>query len=385
MDAEPAEPIIYLDHAGASPVLPEVAALHAELCRRYVVNPHATSRYSEAAKRAILIAERELLECLGIPPEQAIVVWTASGTEADNLATLGVLRRRRGALAVVDAGAHAALAEPCRHYAASEGGRYLDLPLAADGSFALERVEPAAADAALLAVTHVNNETGAVADLLRLRGWMRRQTPQALLAVDAAQSFGKLEVPWTAAGIDLLALSARKFGGPAAVAALVVRRGLRLEPLLYGGGQQGNLRSGTVDVVGIIEASRAARLVGAERPAEYARIAALNATLRQGLAALTAPQLQLLSPASASPWILTFAVPGYEGAVLMRLLAERRLVVGTGSACSAEAGHTSHVLRAMGLPDALARSVLRVSFGRESTAQHVAALLAELPRVLAAY
>jgi len=380
------EPIIYLDHAGACPVLPEVAALHADLCRRYLVNPHATSRYSEEAKRAILVAERELLGCLEIPTEQAHIVWTASGTEANNLATLGVLRRRPGALALVDAGAHAALAEPCRHYASREGGRCVDIALTPDGSLALERVDATpAALAALVAVTHVNNETGAVADLPRLRAWMRRRTPQALLVVDGAQSFGKIPVPWAAAGIDLLTVSARKIGGPAAVAALVVRQGVRLEPVLYGGGQQGNLRSGTVDVVGVIEAAQAARLAGAAQATESTRVAALNEALRRGLETWSAPRMQILSPANASPWILTFAVPGYEGAILMRLLAERRIVVGTGSACSAESGKTSHVLRAMGVPDAVARCVLRVSFGPESTPGHVEVLLRELQAVVAAY
>lgn len=380
------EPVAYLDHAGACPVLPEVLALHAARCRRYVANPHASSRYSEAAKRAVLVAERDLLDCLGIPHEQAGVVWTAGGTEANNLATLGVLRRHDGSVALIDAGAHAALAEPCRHYATREGGRCIDIPLAPDGSLDLEPVDPGAtAGAALVAVTHVNNETGAIADLPRLRAWMRSRTPHALLAVDAAQSFGKVAVPWAAAAIDLLTVSARKIGGPAAVAALVVRKGIRLEPVLHGGGQQGGLRSGTLDVVGIVETAHAARLVCASQAAEAARVATLHEALRRGLLAWSAPPVQILSPTGGSPWILTFAVPGYEGAILMRLLAERGIVVGTGSACSAETGKTSHVLGAMGVPERVARCVLRVSFGPESTLEHVALLLTELPRVIARY
>ncbi len=385
-EADRVEPFVYLDYAGACPVLPEVAADHAELCRRYVVNPHASSRYSDAAKRAILIAERDLLSALGIPAEVAHVVWTSGGTEANNLATLGVLRQTSGALALVDAGAHPALAEPCRHYARREGGQFLEIPLTASGDLDLRRLPAGSATAAaLVAVTHVNNETGAVTDLGRLRTWMREHAPQAVLAVDAAQSGGKHPIPWQAAAIDALTVSARKLGGPAGVAALVIRRGLHLEPVLYGGGQQGNLRSGTVDVVGVIETGRTARQVGADRAAEAARIGGLNTFLRERLSAWTRPTLSLLSPPAASPWILTFAVPGYEGAVLMRLLAERRVVVATGSACSAESGRTSHVLAAMGIPAALARNVLRVSLGRETTADQIETFLRELRQVIDAY
>lgn len=380
------EPVVYLDYAGSCPLLPALATGHAELCRRYVANPHASSRYSEAAKRAILLAERDLLEALEIPAEQAQVVWTSGGTEAGNLATLGVLRQTAGALALVDAGAHPALGEPCRQYARREGGQCIAIPLTAAGDLDLEHV-PAdlAARAALVAVTHVNNETGAIADLARLRSWMRQRAPRAVLAVDAAQSCCKQRIPWQTAAIDALVVSARKLGGPASVGALVVRRGLCLEPVLYGGGQQGNMRSGTVDVVGVIEAGQAARLAGAGREAEAVRIGALNALLRERLGAWTRPALRLLSPPGASPWILAFAVPGYEGAILMRLLAERQVVVATGSACSAESGKTSHVLHAMGVPATLARAVLRVSLGHETTTAQLEAFLHELRQVIDAY
>ncbi|NLF16023.1 MAG: aminotransferase class V-fold PLP-dependent enzyme [Lentisphaerae bacterium] len=378
--------MIYLDHAAASPILPDIAAEHAARCACYAVNPHASGRSSEPAKRALLLAERDLLEGLGIPTEQARVLWTASGTEANNLATLGVLRRRDGALALVDAGAHPSLAEPCRYHARREGGAIADLPLDPDGALALARVpRQAVAAAALVAVTHVNNETGAIADLVGLRDGLRAQAAPATLLVDAAQSFGKVAIPWAAAEIDLLTLSARKIGGPAAVAALVVRRGTVLEPVLHGGGQQHGLRPGTVDVVGVIEAAQAARVALAEQADEARRVGVLNHALRHGLAQWAPPQPVILSPPQASPWILAFAIPGREGAVVMRLLAERDIVIGTGSACSAESGRTSHVLKAMGVPTALARSALRVSFGRDSTMAHVEALLQALRGVVDAY
>jgi len=376
---DPTTAFTYLDYAGACPLLPEIAEGHADLCRRYIANPHATSRFSELAKRALHGAEQDLLAALDIAGEEARVVWTSGGTEADNLATLGVLRRTRGALALVDAGAHPALAEPCRQYARREQGRYAEVPLRADGALDLARVEPdLAREAVLVALTHVNNETGAIADLPAARSWMRTHAPKAVLSVDAAQSFGKHAIPWREAAIDMLVVSARKIGGPAGMAALVLRRGVRLEPVLYGGGQQDALRSGTVDVVGAIETARTTSLVCAGRAAEFPRVAALNQFLRDRLGTWTRPAVPLLSPIGASPWILTFALPGYEGAVLMRMLAEHDVLVATGSACSAESGKTSHVLRAMGIPDGLARCVLRVSVGRHTTQEHLERLLREL-------
>ncbi len=383
---ETTQPQVYLDYAGACPVLPEVLAAHAGLCRRYVANPHASSRFSEPAKRALARAEGDLLEALEVPFDEARVVWTGGGTEADNLGTLGVLRRTRGALALVDAGAHPALGEPCRQYARRGQGRCAEIPLRPDGSLDLARVPPAlAAEAALVALTHVNNETGAVADLEAVRIWMQRCGCRAVLCVDAAQSFGRHPIPWRTARIDAVALSARKIGGPAGVGALVLRRGLSLEPVLYGGGQQENLRSGTVDVVGAVETALAARTVCPGRDAERARVRALNLQLRTALQGWESPPAVILSPPDASPWILCFAVPGREGAILMRMLAERGILVATGSACSAESGKTSAVLRAMGVPESLARCVLRVSFGRGTVPEHVERLLQGLREAVAAY
>ena len=380
------EPVVYLDHAGACPVLPEVLALHAARCQRYVANPHATSRYSEEAKRAVLVAERDLLDCLGIPDGQAGVVWTAGGTEANNLATLGVLRQHGGSVALIDAGAHAALAEPCRHHARREGGRCIDIPLAPDGSLDLEPVDPgAAAGAALVAVTHVNNETGAIADLPRLRAWMRSRTPHALLAVDAAQSFGRVALPWAAAAIDLLTVSARKIGGPAAVAGLVLRKGTRLEPVLHGGGQQGGLRSGTLDVVGIVR-GRPTRHGFCLRQSggRAARVATLGDPEAGPVGLVGATGADSSRP-WGSPWILTFAVPGYEGPSSCGSWRNDASSWGRAAPAAPRPGRRVTCCARWNVPERVARCVLRVSFGPESTLEHVALLLRELPRVIARY
>ncbi|MBN2451722.1 MAG: aminotransferase class V-fold PLP-dependent enzyme [Lentisphaeria bacterium] len=389
MQRRPSPPpsFVYLDYAGAHPILSEVLDIHASLSREYVANPHGTSRFSQRGRDAVGRAERDLAACLGIAEGEAQVVWTAGGTEADNLMALGILRRTRdGAAVLVDAGAHPALLEPCRRHAAREGGEVVEIPLDRQGRLALGAVAPAAASrACLVAVSQVNNETGAVHDLVTLRTWMRQHAPRALLAVDAMQAFGRIEVPWHAAAIDLLALAGCKFGGPAATGALLLRPGIVLEPLHYGGPQQRGLRAGSLDVVGIVEMTLAASISRAQRETEWRRLQALNQDLRAEFAGWRAPGIEVLSPAAAVPHILSVALPGYQGAVIMRLLAERNVLVATGSACRAESGAPSTVLRAMGIPETAARGALRISLGRGTTPDHIEIFLKELRSAVAAY
>lgn len=376
---------IYLDYAGAHPPLPEIVAMHGRLCDEYRANPHAGSRYSEVSRRAVLQAARRLLTVLGIEEDEAEVIWTSGGTESNNLALLGGAAGLVPGCVTVDGAAHAAMLEPCRqipsifscwsclecHHDAA------GIPLLDEGNVRPET-------ARVVAFCHTNNETGVVTDLAAVRDWMRYAAPQALLVVDGVQSFTKLAIPWQAAGIDLLSISGRKIGGPASCGALVRRRGIELRPLLYGGGQQGTIRPGTLDVVGILEFVAAAETAISRQSDTREKVTVLNQTLRDLLAGLDS-RIVILSPPEASPYILSFSLPGFEGAVLMRMLAEDHIVIGAGSACSAEKGETSHVLRSMGYSEAAARGLLRVSFAQDSSAGDIHALAASLARAIARY
>ena len=377
--------LVYLDHAAATPVLPEVVAAHGELCRRFIANPHASSWLSAESSRAVHNAGVRLLHLLGVPEGAAEVIWTSGGTEAVNLACLGFLRAADVKVCAVDATAHAAALESCRHWGRGQGA-CCEMPVRKDG-----RLDPAGAGFAadrmpqLLVVAHVNNETGAVQDLARLRSWMTTACAHACLAVDGIQSFGKIAIPWQEAGIDLLAVSGRKIGGPASVGALVRRNDVPLKPLILGGGQQKGLRAGTLDVVGIMEFVEAAEIACARRTETFDLVAALNRSLRERLESSITPAPTVISPASASPYILSVAFPGYEAAVLVRLLAERRVIAGAGSACSAASAKPSHVLKAMGFADDVIRGTLRISFGASSSMRDVEAFTRELAEVMAEY
>ena len=305
---------------------------------------------------------------LNADPEATRVVWTGGGTEAANLACGGVLRRRPGACAV-DASAHAAFLEPCRRWCRVLGTACVEIPVDRAGAMRTDVLDSVLSpETRLAAVCQVNNETGAVQDVERFAAAVRARVPKAVLAVDGMQSLGRLAtVGWERGGIDLLAIGGRKMGGPASVGALVCRAGVPLEPLIYGGGQQNGLRGGTVDTVGVLEFAAAADLAVREREPVAARVRALNVLLRDGLATDVVADHVVVSPADASPFILAFSLPGYDGAVLMRLLAAKNVVVSAGSACRAESNGTSHVLRAMGYPETVARGMLRVSFGPDSS------------------
>ena len=368
--------MIYLDYAASGLVRDEIAGRYASYCRDYSLNPHGGTMQSEACRRKIQEAERRLLQCLGIRDSEAHVVWTSGGTEALNLAIRGCFDEQSGIF--VDGAAHPAMlrpAETCGHCHV----------MAVDGEGRIKLSENGLTKSSLVCVCHANNESGAVQDLLSIRRQMDAAGGGRLL-VDAAQSFGKLSIPWRSAEIDLLAVSSRKIGGPSSVGALVIRNGISLKPLILGGGQQGGLRSGTVDTVGVMMFADAAEMACAEQDAIFNKIRHLNEMLWDGLKPFEKYGFVRLSPQDGSPYIASFAFKGYEGAVLKRILAQdEEIVIGTGSACSAESGELSHVFRGMGFDDATVRGALRVSFGHGSQEGDVVAFLAGLKRTMEKY
>lgn len=371
--------MIYLDYAGSGIVRPEIAARYVDYCTRYSLNPHGGTRQAEVCRRAVLEAEQRLLACLGIAEGTASVVWTSGGTEALNLVIRGL--QAKAPLAIyADAMAHPAMLESVKARVALTGENWRPVGPGVWDVMTAERTE---GTVPLACVCHVNNETGEITDL---RGIRQALGGAGVLVADAAQSFGKVPIDWGGARVDALTASSRKIGGPSAVGALVLRRGVAVSPLLVGGGQQRGLRSGTIDVIGAVMFADAAEAAFAEQARHMAQWQALSERLWDGLAAMGRPEWVRLSPPGAFPGIALFAFRGYEGAVIKRLLAERHdIVIGTGSACSAESGKTSHVLAAHGVDKATARGALRVSFGPQTTADEVDALLSALAQTLAEY
>ncbi len=358
---------IFLDHAAGEMILPELARRYAELSAQYRFNPHGLTCYSELSRRALIDAERKLLQAAGIAESDAAVIWCASGTEALNLAMRGYCWKTPSGVIAADITAHPALRNT-----------------AADISHPVEYFLPSrnsrAPRAELTALSLVNNETGVIwhADRSTL-------SDGTILLADGCQAFGKIALPWNEAQIDMIVLSGRKIGGPASSAALIIRRKSisALRPAITGGGQQHGWRSGTVDVVSAILFAEAAALAVATREENLRKVAALNQRVRDGLIGRFGAQCVFFSPADASPYILAFAISGYEGALVTRILAERYgIIVGAGSACSAETHEVSATLRANGASDDTARGMIRVSFGHDNTSDDVDHLLDALPKLI---
>ncbi len=378
--------LVYLDHAALSPLLPELERQTPVQALASSLNPHAGNHFSEQVLSAIREGERKLLARLGTSEFESELLWTSGGTEANNLAVLGCLRTLPKPLSIIDGTAHKALLEPARAHAGAEG-RCIETMADREGQLRWSEVEGADADtAALVGVCHVNNETGAMQDLVKLRAWLDRRAPNAVLMVDAMQSFGKMKIPWTEARIDLLSIGGRKIGGPPQVGALIVRRGTPLQPLMFGGGQQRGYRPGTLDAGGILGFLRAADQVCEGQDEHWRHIRNLNLWLRRQIQEdWDGPVPTIVSPSSGSPYILCLAFTGFEGAILVRALARQRVIVGSGSACSSESAAVSHVLLAMGMDQRTGRGQLRVSFSPQTSQEEVAIFVRKLRQALEDY
>ena len=383
-------PLVYLDHAASTPLHPDLQAQLAEVWRYGYLNPAAGHPAAYAMRQQLARLTAEFLAALDTP--DARIVWTSGGTEANNLALFGTVAARCGTgpvRLVTTVAEHPSVTEPVAALA-RQGATIDHVPLKRDGALDLHALgRLLRPDTALVSLALVQSETGVVRDLVAVRRLLDQRAPQAVFHADAVQALAKVPLPWQAAGLDLVSLSAHKIHGPGGVGALVLRPGRTLQPQVLGGGQQDNLRSGSLDAAGIVGFCLAYRLLR-EEAAFLPRVAGLNTRLRAGLARLTGRDGRLLavdviSPPAASPFILCVALPSYEGAVVMRLLGERGVMVATGSACSADQRHPSATLLAMGHSREMAFGALRISLGQTTTAADLDTFLATLQTVLQTY
>ncbi|MFI9229644.1 cysteine desulfurase family protein [Streptomyces rimosus] len=372
--------MVYLDHAATTPMLPEaVQAMTAQL----TVTGNASSLHAAGrrARRTVEEARESLASALGARPSE--VVFTAGGTEADNLAVKGLYWARRDA----DPARTRVLASPVEHHAVldavewlaeHEGARVEWLPVDAYGRVHADALRESIArnpdDVALATVMWANNEIGTIMPVRELaEAAAEFDIP---LHADAVQAFGQLEVDFATSGLAAMTVSAHKIGGPYGLGALLLRREYAPVPVLHGGGQERQVRSGTLDTPGIAAFAAAARHAVAHRE-EFARdIGALRDDLVKAVRA-AAPDAVLggdPDPAGRLPANAHFSFPGCEGDSLLLLLDAQGIACSTGSACTAGVAQPSHVLLAAGMDADLARGTLRFSLGHTSTEADVAAV-----------
>lgn len=378
---------VYLDHAATTPMVPAaVEAMSAHLLE--VGNASSLHASGRRARRVVEESRETLAQALGCRPGE--VVFTSGGTEADNLALKGVYWSRRAAdprrVRILSTGVeHHAVLDPLHWLAEREGATVELLPVDADGRLEVEALrsalERSPEDVALVSVMWANNEVGTlqpVADVVRLAG--EYGVP---VHTDAVQAVGAVPVDFATSDVDALTLTGHKVGGPYGVGALLARRELDLTALLHGGGQERDVRSGTIDVPAIAGFAAAVQLAIKEQEAYAARVGALRDQLVAGVLAAV-PDAVLNGAATGSadvgrlPGNAHFSFPGCEGDSLLMLLDAQGIECSTGSACSAGVPQPSHVLLAMGRSEDDARSSLRFSLGHTSTAADVKALVAAI-------
>ena len=384
--------MIYLDNHATTRLDPRVLeAMLPWLTERYGNAGSATHEMGREARAAVEEAREEFAATIGAAARE--VVFTSGATESANLAILGTAARNlrvgadRGHIVTLVTEHHAVL-DPVEHLE-RQGVAVTRLPVAPQaGSGGVPgRITPAALEAVLrpdtflVSVLLANNEIGVVQDVAAIAAAVHARG--AVLHVDCAQALGRMPVDVDALGADLASCSAHKFHGPKGAGALYVRRrgrAVRVEPLVFGGGQERGMRSGTLDVPGIVGLAAAARLAAADRDADTTRMRGLRDRLWAGLAAripglgLNGPALDAEDAAGRPLRLvnnLNVRVPGVDGQTLLATLANAGLALSSGSACSSESPRPSHVLLALGLDEDQARASLRFGLSRFTTADEI--------------
>jgi cysteine desulfurase len=365
----------YLDCAASMPVRPEAAAELARVLTELPGNPSGAHAQARAARRVLDDARDVLAEVLGSAPGD--VVFTAGGTEADNLAVLGTLDAGPG-VAVASAIEHPAVREPVQR----RGGR--EAPVGPDGVVDLDALAAVLDDEVrLVSVMLVNNEVGVVQPLDDVAEVVRRHAPGAVLHTDAVQAVSWLDVAEAATAADMISISAHKFGGPKGVGALVVRDGVELAPRLIGGGQERDRRSGTQNVAGIAAMATAAAVTAERRKEDVDRVAALRDRLTDGLLAAVPGARETGDRSRRVAGLCHLCFEGIEAEALLFLLDEAGISASAASSCASGAAEPSHVLAAMGLPRELAGGSLRLSLGWPTTDADVDLALEVVPTAVA--
>jgi cysteine desulfurase len=357
--------LTYLDHAASTPMhAAAVEAMMPYLADVYA-NPSGSHRFARRARQAVDESRDTVASAVGCAPNE--VVFTGCGTESDNMAIAGAIARL-GGTAVCPAVEHHAVLHPVEQL----GGRTVAVDHTGHVDLdALAEVLESTPDVTIVSVMAVNNEVGTITDLAEVAAVVRRRAPGALLHTDAVQSACWLDLREITPHVDLLSLSAHKFGGPKGVGVLIERGGPKVAPLIIGGGQERERRSGTHNTAGIVATAVALDITDRERPSEVRRLGALRDSLVSGLQDRLDDVIETVPADRKVAGSAHVCIAGLESEALLYLLDEADLCASAASACASGAMEPSHVLAAMGVERSLALGALRLSLGHTTTGADV--------------
>jgi cysteine desulfurase len=358
----------YLDNAATTAMVPEaVLAMSQQLGK--VGNASSLHAAGRSARKVVEESREAIADAVGASPSE--VIFTASGTEANNLALKGFYWHRLAEGRNVIASSpieHHAILDPLEWLVEHENAKWLELDVNQDGQVKLleakNKIEAAVDSISLISIMHSNNEVGSVQSVSEIASIAAELNLP--IHTDAVQSFGKIPLSFKDLNVTAMSLSAHKIGGPLGIGALVLKKGLDLTPVLHGGGQERDLRSGTLDTPAIAGFAAAATLAIAELSARAARVSKLRDRLISGVISKV-ENVSVNGATDHLPGIAHFTFEGAEGDALLLLLDAQGVQCSTGSACSAGVPRPSHVLLAMGMNDKRAKSSLRFSIGPSTT------------------
>ena len=371
---------VYFDHAATTPVHPQVLEAMLPYLKEHYGNASSLHTPGQIAARAVEEARAKVAELINCDPRE--IIFTGSGTEADNFALKGIAEKlkSRGNHIITSAIEHHAIEMTCR-YLEKRGFQVTYLPVDREGLVHPEDLKKALREETILvSIMHANNEVGTIQPIKELAEIAHERG--ILFHTDAVQTAGSIPVDVRELGVDLLSLSAHKFYGPKGVGALFLRKGVAIEPLIHGGGQERNLRAGTTNVPSIVGLGKAAELAKKELQQRMEHNLKLRERLIKGLEEKLSDYILTGHRTLRLPGNVSICVQYIEGESMLLLLNAEGFACSSGSACTSGSLEPSHVLIAMGIDPQLAQGSLRITLGRENTEEDVDRFLEVLPKIV---
>ena len=366
---------VYLDHAATTPMFDvAIAAMNTSL--RKLGNPSSLHTEGRSTRKDVEDAREKIARAIDCQSSE--IIFTGSGTEANNAAIKGLFWHSDKKVILISSIEHHAVLDPAHWLVEHEGAQLIEIPVTSDGVIDLEYVKKIVADRgseiALISVMHSNNETGVIqpiADLVKIAG-------DIPVHCDAVQSFTKVPLSFKQLGLFSMTISGHKVGGPLGIGALILRRAVEIPALLHGGGQERDIRSGTLNAPSIVALAAAveAKLYNATD------VASLRDAFEAGVLASRPDAVINGKSADRLPGISNITFPGTQSDSLLLLMDSQKVSCSTGAACTAGVHRPSHVLMAMGLTDVVSQSSLRFSFGSTNSQADVDYALSVLPDVI---
>lgn len=375
----------YLDNAATTMVFPEVRDIMLQVMEKDFGNPSSRHTKGIEAEGYVTKAVQQIAGTLKCQPKE--IVLTSGGTESNNMALIGtaLANQRAGKHVITTRIEHASIHEPFGRLE-QMGYEAQYLPVDHNGHLQPEMLEEAVReDTLLVSVMMVNNEMGAVEDIKKLVAVAKQKNPNVIFHVDAIQAYGKYKIVPKRLGIDLMSVSGHKIHGPKGSGFLYVRDGVKISPIILGGGQQRGMRSGTENVPAIAGLGEAVRLIYQQHSEKVERLYALKQRLIDGLTAMEGVSINGingLSLTETAPHIVSVSFDGIKSEVMLHALAQEGVYVSSGSACSSNHPDLSGTLKAIGVEDRLLDSTLRFSFSVLSTEEEVDHALEAVAKVL---